>query len=498
MKKQIFNFSKIAWLMIAVLSLGLFVACDDEEEVTPEDPIASFQFSVSEGNFLEVTFENFSQNATSYEWDFGDGNSSTDENPVHTYSGPGSYEVTLVASNDAGVTAERSEVVNIVDPLAAQRTLFGEDGKSWYLIADTSTDLFPLEVGPVSRAEKWFALGIQQPICERACIMDDTYTFTPDGKMTRENNGDFWAEGGVWAEADVGCFDTSVPENWISADGTDLSAWDNGTFDFVFDTEAQTLTVTGTGAFVGLSKVGTEAEFLSPQDEVTYSVVRLVDADVDTMTLETKLLDGGEQFGYWSFTLVSYDDPADQVVVELCEPEEPEDCTLPSSTPDAMFNTFASTDAADVAVLVPTESEATITPGVDDPADAAAAKVGEYVRGTAQFSDLKFQLENDVLLTNFTSMSVEVYFPGSNDYAGALSDQVDIFLADASCDEEFFNTWELYVDDTEKARDEWVTITFDLTQSTLDRDDIDLIGLKIGGENHNVDGTFYVRNFEFN
>ena len=79
-----------------------------------------------------------------------------------------------------------------------------------------------------------------------------------------------------------------------------------------------------------------------------------------------------------------------------------------------------------------------------------------------------------------------------------VSDQVDIFLADASCDEEFFNTWELYVDDTEKARDEWVTITFDLTQSTLDRDDIDLIGLKIGGENHNVDGTFYVRNFEFN
>lgn len=37
--------------------------------------------------------------ATSYQWDFGDGISSTDANPTHTYIQPGNYDVTLVVSS---------------------------------------------------------------------------------------------------------------------------------------------------------------------------------------------------------------------------------------------------------------------------------------------------------------------------------------------------------------------------------------------------------------
>ncbi|MCL4264667.1 MAG: PKD domain-containing protein [Anaerolineae bacterium] len=36
----------------------------------------------------------------SYEWDFGDGNGSTDSNPTHVYAAPGTYTVTLTATND--------------------------------------------------------------------------------------------------------------------------------------------------------------------------------------------------------------------------------------------------------------------------------------------------------------------------------------------------------------------------------------------------------------
>ena len=96
------------------------------------------------------------------------------------------------------------------------------------------------------------------------------------------------------------------------------------------------------------------------------------------------------------------------------------------------------------------------------------------------FSDLKFQLAYDCQFDNFMSMSVDVYFPSTNDYSGELSQQVDIFLADASQDQQFWTTWELYVDADQTALDEWVTITFDLGNE-LTRDDIDLIGLKIGG-----------------
>jgi PKD repeat protein len=46
-----------------------------------------------------VTFVNGSTGGTSWFWDFGDGNTSTDENPVHTYPGNNVYTVTLIVSN---------------------------------------------------------------------------------------------------------------------------------------------------------------------------------------------------------------------------------------------------------------------------------------------------------------------------------------------------------------------------------------------------------------
>ncbi|MBI1228398.1 MAG: PKD domain-containing protein [Bacteroidetes bacterium] len=54
-------------------------------------------------NFNVVAFTNTSTNATSYEWDFGDGSAtSTEANPTHTYANGGQYTVTLTATNDCG------------------------------------------------------------------------------------------------------------------------------------------------------------------------------------------------------------------------------------------------------------------------------------------------------------------------------------------------------------------------------------------------------------
>src|SRR6202007_1972017 len=41
-----------------------------------------------------------------YAWNFGDGNSSTAANPVHTYNVPGSYTVSLAATNAPGMTQD--------------------------------------------------------------------------------------------------------------------------------------------------------------------------------------------------------------------------------------------------------------------------------------------------------------------------------------------------------------------------------------------------------
>lgn len=59
-------------------------------------PVANFT-AVPEN--LTVTFTNTSTNALSYLWDFGDGETSTETAPVHTYAVPGIYMVKLLATN---------------------------------------------------------------------------------------------------------------------------------------------------------------------------------------------------------------------------------------------------------------------------------------------------------------------------------------------------------------------------------------------------------------
>lgn len=69
----------------------------------PVAPTASFSSNspVALGQAVQFTNASIGDNL-SYLWDFGDGASSTDENPSHTYAAPGFYDVTLTATNPAG------------------------------------------------------------------------------------------------------------------------------------------------------------------------------------------------------------------------------------------------------------------------------------------------------------------------------------------------------------------------------------------------------------
>jgi PKD repeat protein len=67
-----------------------------------------------------VIFTNISQNAIAYSWNFGDGNTSTLTNPVHTYFYGGGYNITLIATNSCGQsdTIHETVSVNCVKPLS--------------------------------------------------------------------------------------------------------------------------------------------------------------------------------------------------------------------------------------------------------------------------------------------------------------------------------------------------------------------------------------------
>lgn len=59
-----------------------------------------------------VDYSSTGTGATQWLWDFGDGNSSTEEAPSHTYTAEGTYTVILTASNDAGCMAMDTTVVH--------------------------------------------------------------------------------------------------------------------------------------------------------------------------------------------------------------------------------------------------------------------------------------------------------------------------------------------------------------------------------------------------
>jgi plastocyanin len=84
---------------------------------------ASSSASVTTGQApLAVTFTGTAAGGTppyTYSWDLGDGGSSTDQNPSHTYSQVGGYNVVLTVHDSASGTAQATPISIHVDPVGA-------------------------------------------------------------------------------------------------------------------------------------------------------------------------------------------------------------------------------------------------------------------------------------------------------------------------------------------------------------------------------------------
>ena len=89
--------------LFAIFTLGFFVTSCGDDTPAPVTGEALFTY-VADG--FTVTFTNTStvSGTVTYAWDFGDGETSTDKDPVHTYAGKGEYTVTLTVTDEQGDT----------------------------------------------------------------------------------------------------------------------------------------------------------------------------------------------------------------------------------------------------------------------------------------------------------------------------------------------------------------------------------------------------------
>ena len=87
-------------------------------------PIASFNYnSINECAGI-VSFNNNSSNTVDLEWNFGDGNFSTENFATHQYSTSGSYTVELIVSNNLGSDTITQEVtIDLIEPPTAPSTV---------------------------------------------------------------------------------------------------------------------------------------------------------------------------------------------------------------------------------------------------------------------------------------------------------------------------------------------------------------------------------------
>ncbi|MCD4709977.1 MAG: PKD domain-containing protein [Bacteroidales bacterium] len=122
------------WMLAILFASFMISSCDKGEA-----PGAEFSADiVAAATGQDVTFTDMSTNEpTSWDWNFGDGSTSTDENPVHAYTAEGIYTVSLTAENEYGsdemtktdyivVTTEASEAEILITYLESVDSPLGK------------------------------------------------------------------------------------------------------------------------------------------------------------------------------------------------------------------------------------------------------------------------------------------------------------------------------------------------------------------------------------
>ncbi len=96
--------NRLFFVILTIVALGVLTIVSCKKDESKPKPTPDFTYEI---NDKTVTFTNSSTNATSYEWDFDDGTTSEEVNPVHEYAAYGDYDVRLTAIGEGGQETKR-------------------------------------------------------------------------------------------------------------------------------------------------------------------------------------------------------------------------------------------------------------------------------------------------------------------------------------------------------------------------------------------------------
>ncbi|MGB8194429.1 MAG: PKD domain-containing protein [Chitinophagaceae bacterium] len=159
--------------------------------------------------FGAVAFTDFSNPADRWEWDFGDGGTSTARNPVHSFTDTGTFTIKLTAyNNGCGVTVTKNQFITVRPPIANFTDSVNCLNK--YNVMFTSTSIVNAVYGPIT-----YLWEFGDPGNSTSNLPNPTFTYPALGtysvKLTVTNGG---------------CSHTLVREVKLAADLADFTASD--------------------------------------------------------------------------------------------------------------------------------------------------------------------------------------------------------------------------------------------------------------------------------
>ncbi len=111
---MILFFKKIKYFLVLIL-ISFIAACSSDNDNNLPAVKANFTYFI-DGTTGTVEFTNTSTNADSYFWNLGNGNTTTEENPIDVYAERGEYTVQLIAENISGGSDTISQIIEISLP----------------------------------------------------------------------------------------------------------------------------------------------------------------------------------------------------------------------------------------------------------------------------------------------------------------------------------------------------------------------------------------------